>query len=948
MFSAPCTTGFPECRGFTCTLTDDQGPCEAELTIDHGVYEYALIDRDFADDNCFPMFELKEPYLSTFDGGMGSEIVTHATRLHLDICGHEEEVTMPIIRISHLGCHVILGTPWLQQHRFCLQTDFELTYCLEGDSNEEIFTPRTAEDLALMNVINRVRCPLAAEGSGNTLGELPMVSDEVLNKTASNVGDAYLLGPHVVLDKRDDNLDSKSVIKQDQRDLDRTVEVSGILTGSKRCFPPILVLPDSIPVYSSSDPVPRSIRMVYNITPDPISSPDHAPTPIRLAPVPVPAPNSPVYPDSMDPSWTGDFGPSLAPSPATIPAPTFFPPDLPPDPALTPAHSLPLNLHPLPDPPPEQDFIPGPPLNWNSLPDSLLDLDIDSRSLFILDFDPGLTSLPDFPSTLPLEWGPWPKSEFNSDSVPDPSSVLNSLPCLTATPNPPPVIDSVPGSLLGSDILLVPPLVLEPGSGFLSDSAPPPGPLSRLDLVPARSARSLVLGPYLDWHIKSVSLLNEGPAPNPAPDLSSGGPACDPLPIGDCSPDLTSRFNSWHDPPFILFHLPGFPPGQGPVPDLKLAFNPESHAPLDLNLVLDPLFVLNHVPDVLLALDNASGFLRATLSGWDPLSCFHPVPRQCSLGPEPTRPPGLDSMPTPSLGLGSVFDPLLASDLTPGSAFGSNPVPLGSVPDPFLVLDSVPSSSLAFDFAPQSGLGSVPYSLSLSLQIAWNYIGPGHGYCLIHIHIYPYTILPRCRTRKFFSSPTASLGIKMPVSGDLDFRLVRARSFGFDSVSLPLVPFSLERCRFRNSLLFSDPCTCGTGALREEDQPRLGSFHPIVQKHHCQNPALLTLGNEDLQEHGIHFGLKHASRDFGHREGLMSGIWLIQSLRSLYAANPSTSECESSLYGHCTLRTRAHPNPNPTFLYSFFIALCHGHCRTVARRLMIQLAVVTCHTLACH
>ena len=107
MFSAPCTIGIHESRGFACTLTDDQGPCDANLIIDHEIHEYALIDRDFADYNCFPIFELMEPYV------IGLEIVTHATRLLLDICGHEEEVTMPVTRLSHMVCHVILGTSWL-------------------------------------------------------------------------------------------------------------------------------------------------------------------------------------------------------------------------------------------------------------------------------------------------------------------------------------------------------------------------------------------------------------------------------------------------------------------------------------------------------------------------------------------------------------------------------------------------------------------------------------------------------------------------------------------------------------------------------------------------------------------------------------------------------------------------------------------------------------------
>jgi hypothetical protein len=804
MFNTPCTTGFPDSRGFACTLTDDQGPWEAELTIDHGVHEYALIDRNFADDNCFPVFELKEPYVSAFDGGMGSEIITHATRLLLDLCGHEEEVTMPVTRISHLGCHVILGTPWLQQHEFCLQTDFEFAYCLEGDSNEEILTPKTAEDLALRNVINRVRRLSAVEGSGNAPGESPLVSDELRDKN-DPVGDAYSLRPHAVLDQQDDNLDPESITEQEQRDLDRT-EVFDILTRSNGRPLPILRLS----VYMPPDLVPASIHLVrpekgvirpaYGTPPDPIPSPGHAPAHICLGPDPVPAP---------------DIGPSLAP----IPAPAHLPPDLPPDPALAPAHSLALNLSPLPDPSPE----PGPLLDWNSLPDSSFDPDIDSGSLSVLDFDPGL----------------------NSDSVPDPSSILNPLPCFTATPDLLLVRDSVPNSLLGSQSLLIPPLALEPGSGFLSDLASPLGPMSCSDLlVPARS---LVLDPCLNLNIKSVSSLDQDPALDPSSDLGPGGPTCDSLPDVDLSSALSSRFDPWPDPPFVLIRLPGFPPGLGPAPNLLLTFDRGSHAPLDLSLGLDLLFILNPVSDFLLALGFAYGFLHGSSFNLDPLSCFRPVfyfsPvfHRYSLGPGPPRLPDLDSTPAFSLGLDSVFDRLLTSVLNPGFSFNSDPVRSDSVPDPFL----------------------------------------GLGYYFMSDHVYQHTI------ENFFSSLTASFGIQMPVSGDLDFRLVRAKSLALDLVSLPLGPLSSERCCFCGGLFFSDPGVRGQDALRDKKQPKLRYFHPVRRKHHCQGPALLTLRDESLQGSGIICTFEQASRDFGHWGGLMSRIWLIRSLRSLCAANPS-------------------------------------------------------------
>ena len=185
---------------------DDQGPGNANLIIDHEIHEYALIDRDFSDYNCFPVFELMEPYV------IGLEIITHATRLLLDICGHEEEVTMPVARLSHMDCHVILGISWLQRHEFCLQQNFEFEYSLVEVGTEKIFAPKTAEDLALMNITS-TEC-----NSGFADPENPGSPE---SRSASG--------------QLDKNPDQGTIVKHELEGFSHIVNVPSVLAGMDDC-----------------------------------------------------------------------------------------------------------------------------------------------------------------------------------------------------------------------------------------------------------------------------------------------------------------------------------------------------------------------------------------------------------------------------------------------------------------------------------------------------------------------------------------------------------------------------------------------------------------------------------------------------------------------------------------------------------------------------------------
>lgn len=94
-------------------LNKDSFYLSSHALLDCGATGYAFMDEEFAQKYKFPLFKLKTPRtLEVIDGRpIASGIITHITKVPLDINGHREDAPMFITKLGHYL--VVLGLPWL-------------------------------------------------------------------------------------------------------------------------------------------------------------------------------------------------------------------------------------------------------------------------------------------------------------------------------------------------------------------------------------------------------------------------------------------------------------------------------------------------------------------------------------------------------------------------------------------------------------------------------------------------------------------------------------------------------------------------------------------------------------------------------------------------------------------------------------------------------------------
>jgi predicted aspartyl protease len=84
--------------------------------IDCGATGYAFIDEEFARHHKFPLITLTNPRtVEVIDGrSIAPGLITHITKLRLEINQHSEEITMFATKLGHYP--MVLGIPWLKKH----------------------------------------------------------------------------------------------------------------------------------------------------------------------------------------------------------------------------------------------------------------------------------------------------------------------------------------------------------------------------------------------------------------------------------------------------------------------------------------------------------------------------------------------------------------------------------------------------------------------------------------------------------------------------------------------------------------------------------------------------------------------------------------------------------------------------------------------------------------
>jgi predicted aspartyl protease len=106
--------------------------------VDCGATGYAFADEEFVRDHNLPLYKLSQPRsLEVIDGRpVESGVITHLTKLPMNINGHKEEIPMFITQLGHYP--IVLGLPWLRRHdvnvsfarnSLVFDSDFCLTHC---------------------------------------------------------------------------------------------------------------------------------------------------------------------------------------------------------------------------------------------------------------------------------------------------------------------------------------------------------------------------------------------------------------------------------------------------------------------------------------------------------------------------------------------------------------------------------------------------------------------------------------------------------------------------------------------------------------------------------------------------------------------------------------------------------------------------------------------------
>ena len=86
----------------TCSLHDNSNVIKSHPLVDCGATGYAFIDEDFTRRNNLPLHRLHLPRtLHDIDGRPSSSgAITHITKVHLRIQGHQEEILMFITKLG--------------------------------------------------------------------------------------------------------------------------------------------------------------------------------------------------------------------------------------------------------------------------------------------------------------------------------------------------------------------------------------------------------------------------------------------------------------------------------------------------------------------------------------------------------------------------------------------------------------------------------------------------------------------------------------------------------------------------------------------------------------------------------------------------------------------------------------------------------------------------------
>jgi len=112
--------------------------------VDCGATGYAFADEEFVRDHNLPLYKLTTlRTLEVIDGcPIESGIITHLTKLSMNINGHKEQILMFITKLRHYP--LVLGLPWLRCHDINIQfatniitfdSDFCLTHCCTNAMN---------------------------------------------------------------------------------------------------------------------------------------------------------------------------------------------------------------------------------------------------------------------------------------------------------------------------------------------------------------------------------------------------------------------------------------------------------------------------------------------------------------------------------------------------------------------------------------------------------------------------------------------------------------------------------------------------------------------------------------------------------------------------------------------------------------------------------------------
>jgi len=119
-------------------LNDGISLIPTHALVDCGATGYAFADEEFVRDHNLPLYKLTTPRtLEVIDGHpIESGIITHLTKLSMNINGHKEQIPMLITKLGHYP--LVLGLPWLRRHDTNIQfasntltfdSDFCLTHC---------------------------------------------------------------------------------------------------------------------------------------------------------------------------------------------------------------------------------------------------------------------------------------------------------------------------------------------------------------------------------------------------------------------------------------------------------------------------------------------------------------------------------------------------------------------------------------------------------------------------------------------------------------------------------------------------------------------------------------------------------------------------------------------------------------------------------------------------